>query len=105
MSADNWTICPKCNIDFEKKEKKIKLDAKNAYGNVSEEEYRELVKKASTPMVLEETLREDFGIGIRGEVFEVVYASSCLVCGFKYEFSHKKEIDLGLFSPKIPRRN
>jgi len=90
MSADNWTNCPKCVRkavnDFDKLEQKFS----KAYGVVTEEEYGRLSEKvaAGVPRV-EQTLREDYDVGIFEGVFRFTYCASCTKCGFK--FKHKVE--------------
>lgn len=88
MSADNWTTCPSCEHDAEEARKARVRKARDAYGKVSEAEYLDLVRKAEKPVELEETLREDFSIGIQGGAFGVSYRASCEHCGFEFRFEH-----------------
>jgi len=92
MSADNWAICPKCKIKNDQINEKRLLDVEKKYGIISSEEYIALVKEVSEPIEIEETLREDYYIGIEDGIFEVEYSCNCSVCGFKYSFENEKII-------------
>lgn len=95
MSADNWSICPKC-----RKQKKAEADkqmtaAKASYGKVSADEYERKMKAAREliDLDLEDTLREDWELGIDddGEV-SINYRASCEVCDFEYTFKHEEKL-------------
>lgn len=64
MSADNWTICPRCAM------------RPNPYYET-----------------LKETLREDYELGTRrdGE-FYVSYRGRCESCGFEKVFEHSEQL-------------
>lgn len=60
MSADNWTVCPRCR-DRAKAEKLARAQAAvDAYGKVSAEEYAALVERSTEPLEPKETFREDY---------------------------------------------
>ncbi len=40
----------------------------------------------------EETLREDFEVGIYDGVFEILYTGVCQTCGFSHTFRHKEKV-------------
>lgn len=84
MSADNWRVCPKC--------KKTNESKGSLYGKVSEEEYLDSLNQLK---VDEETLREDYEIGIdeRGE-FYVDYSCRCQTCGFGFHYKHSQMLEL-----------
>jgi len=85
MSANNWEICPKCRENAEK-------EMRDAYGEISVEEYKELVAKAGNVENFR-TFREDYEIGVLGDKFLVSYSGSCERCGLLHEFKH---VDHGL---------
>lgn len=94
MSADRWKKCPVCAVNKEKDVLKLRSQVNHEYGKLSQEHWLELKKEvdefASTP--LEETLREDFEIGLNEDGWlDIYYTCSCHICGTtrKYE---KKEI-------------
>lgn len=93
MTADNWDICPWCKKLVEKrKEEKIRL-AKESYGNVRIEDFERLRLEATKQTKLDETLREDYSIGITvDEDFYVEYSARCLVCGFSFKFKHEQKV-------------
>lgn len=98
MSADRWTICPKCKAknDADYKAKRAKAEA--AYGKVPQAAYLAGLKDTEKKPELEETLRHDWSIGLNEPaehhplLFEVDYYCSCQVCDFK--FHYKKTVDL-----------
>ncbi len=92
MSADNWTICPKCR-KLKDEEKRLHLQKiKDSYGKVDEEAYLKL--KETVLENLEDTLREDYEIEIYEDNFLVSYSGGCSVCGFKFEYKYKEKIEV-----------
>lgn len=93
MSADNWAICPKCRELAEHKKEVLGDKVSRAYGEVSPEEYLDLVKKLNEPIEQDRTLREDYEIGIRKTAeFYVRYKAACGVCGFSYAYKYDQPI-------------
>ena len=89
MSAENWAICPVCKAKNDKANAKRILDAEKKYGKIPSEDYIALAKEVSTPIEIEETLREDYGIGVdEVGVFYVDYECRCEKCGSRYTFKH-----------------
>ena len=93
MSADNWSICPRCN----KKAKQEKADQKakthEGYGKVPAEEYESMLVVSRQPIKIDETLREDFEFFISPDgLFSASYRASCDRCGFKHKFNHTRQI-------------
>ncbi len=93
MSADNWAICPVCKKNNDEANTNRIADAEAKYGKVSSFQYRESAKEAERSIVLEESLREDFGIGINedGE-FYVTYRGHCEVCGLDFKYNHAENV-------------
>ena len=93
MSANNWSVCPKCKQVAEAgKAARIKK-ASASYGQVSPEEYAALLEQAQVPTKLGETLREDYEIGIRKDgTFFVSYGASCEICGFDFQFDEQRQV-------------
>lgn len=100
MSADNWSICPKCVKNRTQELEKKKAEIVKNYGKVSSEEYFRLIdslKKEEVSCSFETkevlTLREDYEIGIseNGE-FSVGYSCSCSTCAFLFRFKHKEVV-------------
>lgn len=90
MSADNWSVCPRCYAKLKRITTLRKREVIAAYGKVSEEEYNKLRLKSKKPLQLEDTLREDFeqGVDKLGEYF-VDYSCSCTTCDYSYKYSYK----------------
>lgn len=92
MSADNWTICPKCKSrDAVLNEARILAPAK-AYGKVSPDAYAKLLEQAQNLIQTEDTLREDYEIGIRNGKFSVDYCASCQACDFIHKFKYEEDL-------------
>lgn len=94
MSADRWSICPKCTKIAKEQKATLKTKVETAYGKVSEQEYHRLLESAGKRVDLEETLRENFDIGIWDDQFQVSYSGSCEKCGFKKEFKTQSLIEI-----------
>lgn len=90
MSADNWTICPRCKIKREAACEKERARIQKLYGKVSAEEYVDAVSNPKFPPEVGQTLREDYRIGVDeyGE-WSMVYRCSCKECGFRFEREDK----------------
>jgi len=86
MSADNWTTCPGCTNRIKNIEK-----LKNGYGKLSEKEYLEL-REQMKKITEDDSLRENYEIGISDNKFSVSYHAYCEECGFKYTYSYEKKI-------------
>ncbi len=96
MSADNWTTCPKCAQIKTRESETALAKAKKMYGKVPADEYLKLVKDAETlspaKQSAEETLREDYEIGVRDGVFIVSFGCSCFVCNFEFNYHFKEAL-------------
>jgi ribosome-binding protein aMBF1 (putative translation factor) len=91
MGADNWRRCPKClKVENSKREAEIER-VSNQYGKIPVAEFTRAAAAAEKPIVLGETLREDYELGINdnGE-YEVSFSASCQKCGFKFNHSHSE---------------
>lgn len=95
MSANNWQVCPQCERRRSAEQAALVVRAQEAYGRVSAAEYKRLVDAACNLPALEETLREDWEIGVSGAVFDVGYRCYCEACGFEFRFKHEEALPLG----------
>lgn len=94
MSADNWTHCPKCVAGREAKLVAERQRIAALYGKVSVEAFestRAGLRKLEESHP-EQTLREDYEIGIDNCEFSVSYSAGCK-CGFRYEFKHSAKVE------------
>lgn len=100
MSANNWTECPKCRVLADAEKLAKQKAAAEAYGKVSPEEWQRMTKEADASGDLDETLREDWEIGLwknRKTGIQEFYASfsaSCEVCGFSHKFKHEEPLSI-----------
>lgn len=111
MSADNWGICPGCIATLDKQHTAAVEAAEKAYGKVPAAEYLKLREAADKkPMLPEESLREDYELGIyrtnEGTMFKISYSARCVFykdrerqsgglvdgCGFKFTFKHEEPV-------------
>ena len=88
MSANNWTTCPECKKSAQHTKGELGKRLPMAYGGVTQDEYRKLLTEFETPILLGDTLREDYELGIRDGEFYVNYSAHCNECGFSFEFKH-----------------
>ena len=95
MSADNWTICPKCKSKKESTAIEARLKAEKSYGKVTSDKFLSLINAITNKETetQEKTLREDYEISIdeSGE-FYVNYSASCSECDFKYKYDYVASI-------------
>lgn len=95
MSADNWTRCPQCDVNNKAKAEKMDETAAKAYGVVSAAAWDELRAEARAfrkSMENNESLREDYEIGIYKEKFSVGYSGHCATCGFDFQYKHEEKV-------------
>lgn len=88
MSADNWTICPKCTKE---RPDPIKEAAK-LYGKIPLAEWEAAIQEAKNSPPQEATLREDYEFYLKGFCLNIIYCCSCKLCGFKFDY--KKQVDI-----------
>lgn len=91
MSADNWRQCPRCLANHKEQIAAELQEANQAYGKVPADEYRAKLDKAkaNSEVELEDTLREDYQIGVDEDgQFAVGYRASCEQCNFVFRFDH-----------------
>lgn len=97
MSADNWAVCPWCELRLNDSLRKAKAELNAKYGKVPAESFiaeRDALKKIEAT-ALDPTLREDYEIGVSvSGFFTVDYGASCNEprCGFTFRFKQKDTI-------------
>jgi len=94
MSADNWVTCPRCLANAKKEKEDLIAKKNDCYGKIPEDKYLELVFEADKPIENEQTLREDYDIGIDGDEFSVNFRASCTKCGLIYKYSFNEQLKL-----------
>lgn len=96
MSADNWTVCPRCKARHELKAQKLRAAADHAYGTATIEQWKVLdadAHKAAEPFV-EQTFREDYEIsGAEDGAVGIDYRGGCGICGLSCSFKHSIPIE------------
>lgn len=97
MSASNWDVCFRCNKKAQEEHRERENEFAKSYGKVSAEEYERLRMEARRgPSEPQETLREDYELGICSDgKFYVIYSAHCEECGFKHDFRHEEIVERG----------
>lgn len=93
MSGDRWAVCPRCKVNAEAAQRRAFDRAAEAYGQVSSEEYEKLRRDAQVPVILEDTLREDyeFYFSETGE-FSAEFQARCTECEFSFAFKYEEQV-------------
>ncbi len=95
MSADNWRMCPRCEAERQADYAERRARLAKDYGKVPPDEYMTSHRLLETAIAkeenaVEETLREDYGLGLCGDgKFRISYSGSCEVCGLEHQFKHE----------------
>lgn len=100
MSADSWSICPRCRLRHEANAKRLIAEANAAYGTLEVTAWKALdaeARAAGAPYA-ETDLREDYELSgaDEGEV-TVSYSCFCQKCALASDFRHSHTIE-GLFA-------
>jgi hypothetical protein len=96
MSADNWTICPRCLLRAEKAAADKRQEATDAYGKLPVAEWQALYANAekASERFDKQTLREDYELGTDClGVFSVEYRAHCGVCQLSYKFTDNRTVE------------
>ena len=94
MSPNNWRICPKCEKKEADEFQARRKTAQKAYGEVSQDEYLRLMNESRVFPELEQTLRENWQIGVYDGTFSVGYSCSCDACGFSWKYKYKEDLQI-----------
>ncbi len=93
MSADNYTVCPRCAKVQQGEIAKAEANLEKAYGKVTAVAYQlaaaalEQLKAEAMP----QNLREDYELGInRDGTFDCSYSCSCSACKWRWEFKARR---------------
>jgi hypothetical protein len=90
MSANNWTVCPKCFEDLNNKIADSEKSCRDEYGKAPPEAYLDLVKERDDLAAkrMDDNFREDYEIYMQknGELY-ISYFGRCDKCGYTKEFS------------------
>lgn len=98
MSADNWTICPKCMSKKEDELTELEQQLKDEYGKISQSKYLELLEQYDYLLEIvnnndmDKTLREDYEIGIRSGYLTINYRASCHACNFRKVYKYEEQV-------------
>lgn len=95
MSADNWAACPRCTQLAEARRQRAETKASVSYGKVPAAEWLKLRRRGEKRRDLEDTLREDYQVGINTETggFFVTYSATCTACAFSFRYEHEQKAE------------
>ncbi len=96
VSANNWTVCPKCKAEKAERLAKAKRELDGFYGMIPLAEYskRQIAFEKFRDEPLEERMREDYELGVDSDgQFEVSYRCSCEECDFAFSFKETREVN------------
>lgn len=96
MSADNWTVCPRCKAAAESKVKQLEVEAEDGYGKLPKSEYfaklGELEQARQCIAEFPTDLREDYELGVLNGEFYVAYTGQCNECTWRHSFKHREAV-------------
>ena len=102
MSADNWSMCPKCREKRIRESEQKKLQALEAYGKVPPQEWVSMTASADNAECDAETLREDYEVWTdENGVFRVSYECVCTAddCDFEFSYSYEQKLEVKADAP------
>ncbi len=94
MSADRWSICPRCGVTEEQHAEQWNAKLADAYGKVTAAEYVAMTTEARKPYDPTESFREDWSIGQHKGEFYVSYTGACTECDLSHSFRIEQKLDL-----------
>jgi len=92
MSADNWTVCPRCFDNAQREADEAKVEVMGLYGTIPVEEFDARRKALVEPNAADfATFREDYEFygASEGEV-QASYSGGCGKCGLSAELTASK---------------
>jgi hypothetical protein len=98
VSADKWTVCPKCKIRHEKRIESNEQILAEQYGKIDLVSYKLLEERlGAVPDEYEdEEMREDYELFMDddGHLY-ISYSAYCTndECDFRYNFKHEEDVD------------
>lgn len=92
MSADNWTICPRCQKTALAAKERDREKLAKQYGKIEPVEFVKRSAEVDKPIELEETLREDYELGLFEGQFYISYRASCAQCGFELSYAREETV-------------
>lgn len=93
MSADNWTVCPRCFDNAIRKAAQAKATVMNLYGKIPVEEFDAKRAALADPVKGDfETFREDYEFfGAHDGEIHASYKGHCSKCGLHVELKVSKK--------------
>ena len=93
MSPRAWGTCPACEKEARETKETEKKELAKQYGKIPPEEYIQRRTEVDKPIEVEETLRENYELGVDMDFkFTAYYRCHCENCGFEFKFEHEQEV-------------
>lgn len=93
MSADNWAVCPRCEIGRQARIAEAEDEVAAAYGKVAIERWDEMraAAEALKAAPAQYTFREDYEFwGAEEGELNISYSGGCRECGLKHSFRYSE---------------
>ena len=97
MSANRYSICPRCYREAKNAHAAKVVLAEKAYGKATSVAYRKLCDEAQilNPVTLVENVREDWEFTLdKDGTFTAGYWATCETCGWTFKHTHKEQVKL-----------
>src|SRR3954447_17439723 len=93
MSADNWTVCPRCFDNAKREADEAKSTVMGLYGTIPVEEFNAKRAELAEPVEGDfETFREDYEFyGAHDGEVHASYEGACSKCGLHVELKTTKK--------------
>jgi hypothetical protein len=105
MGADKYSICPRCVLAADKRKAKALDAAGEAYGKIPADEWHEMIREASATPTPKETVAQYIEATLSDDgYFSVSFSAGCRACGYKFEFKHSCQTEIGEPEPEPPKR-
>lgn len=92
MSADNWTVCPRCVAHTNERRAMRLAEIDDMYGKVPVAEFDAAREDLAAELAIEheESFREDYEFwGSEEGTVRASYKGACQKCGLKVSFEHQ----------------
>jgi len=93
MSANQWSVCPRCRQTAAEEHKAAKKRLTESYGEVDKAEYDRLQRQLENfNEKLPDTLREVWEFQLINGSLNIYYGCTCEACNFKFDFVHEEPV-------------
>ena len=94
MDVFSFRRCPKCKQTTQKYKDSLKEKVRNGYGKLPETEYIALLQKLNKPVIIKDSLKENFEFNLNENELIVSYYAKCKICKWTHKYNNKESIQL-----------